>query len=351
MAFIKLSSMQAVKFLILLELHQSGGKDDVWHVSRNYLEWIYTTKKYFFEYPPYEIPEIYTGKWLFRLVEMGIIEFEVAYAGGVGDFQYDMGYIIKVTKFGEVILEIILDSESDPLSTFVEMLYRQEAVSQLILTSKMLLLFGFRALYAFLFRPILNCWTTSQELNFSPDLLSYYSNSESIEKICGLFLNSEIVKGQENEIKAGLKSFQDMNYISSLKTFIPTIEGIVRNIYVDMGIGGTDKDLEPMLDELRSNKWITKETGALVISLGRTKKVHGLEGLFEQEAQIYCMMALKALEDIHRNFYFFTALRLCLKKIAEKEPHTTTDSLLTLTSSNHRVHILPNYPIKFDISI
>ena len=292
LAFIKLSSMQAVKFLLLLELHQSGGKDDVWHVSRNYLEWIYTTKEYFFDYPPNEIPEIYLGKWLRRLIEMGIIEFEIAYEGGVGNFQYDVGYIIKVTKFGEVILEIILDSESDPLSTFVEMLYRQE-------------------------------------LNFSPDLLSYYSNSETIEKLRGLFLNSEIVKGQGNEIKAGLKSFQDMNYISSLKTFIPSIEGVVRNIYVDKSIGGTDKDLEPMLDQLQSNRWITKETRALVISLGRTKKVHGLEGLFEQEAQIYCMMTLKALEDIHKNFYFFTALRMCFKKIAEKEPHIPTGSLLS----------------------
>jgi len=292
LAFIKLSSMQAVKFLILLELHQSGGTDDVWHVSRNYLEWIYTTKKYFFDYPPHEIPEIYFGKWLDRLIEMGIIEFEVAYEGGVGNFQYDVGYIIKVTKFGEVILEIILDSESDPLSTFVEMLYRQE-------------------------------------LNFSPDLLSYYSNSETIEKLRGLFLNSEIVKGQENEIEAGLKSFQDRGYISTLKTFIPTIEGIVRNIYVDKGIGGTDKDLEPMLDELRSNKWITKEAGALVISLGRTKKVHGLEGLFEQDAQIYCTVALKALEEIHKDYYFFTALRMCFEKIVEKEPHISAGSLLS----------------------
>lgn len=118
---------------------------------------------------------------------MGIIEFEIAYEGGVGNFQYDVGYIFNVTKFGEVILKIILDRESDPLSTFVEMLHRQE-------------------------------------LNFSPDLLSYYLNSETIEKLRGLFLNSEIVKGQENEIEAGLKSFQDMGYISSLKTFIPSIE-------------------------------------------------------------------------------------------------------------------------------
>ena len=120
-----------------------------------------------------------------------------------------------------------------------------------------------------------------------------------------------------------------MGYIGSLKTFIPTIEGIVRNIYVDMSIGGTDKDLEPMLDELRSKKWITKETGALVISLGRTKKVHGLEGLFEQEAQIYCTMALKALEELHKDCYFFTALRMCFKKIAEKEPHISAGSLLS----------------------
>lgn len=73
-----------------------------------------------------------------------------------------------------------------------------------------------------------------------------------------------------------------------------------------------------MLDQLQSNRWITKETVALVISLGRTKKVHGLESLFEQEAQIYCTMALKALEELHKNFCFFTALRMCFKKIAKK---------------------------------
>ena len=84
-----------------------------------------------------------------------------------------------------------------------------------------------------------------------------------------------------------------------------------------------------MLDQLQSNRWITKETVALVISLGRTKKVHGLESLFEQEAQIYCTMALKVLEELHKNFYFFTALRMCFKKIAEKEPHVSAGSLLS----------------------
>jgi hypothetical protein len=41
----------------------------------------------------------------------------------------------------------------------------KEAVSQLISTPKIPLLFGFRALYAFLFHPILNCWTASKQIN------------------------------------------------------------------------------------------------------------------------------------------------------------------------------------------
>jgi len=292
LAFIKLSPMQAVKFLLLLELHQSGGEDDVWHVSRDCLRWIHTTKKYSWNYDEtLEIQKMYVGKWLKRLKGMGIIGREIAMVRD-GPDEFPIGESTEITKLGEVILENILDSESDPLSTFVEMLYRQE-------------------------------------LNLSLDLISYYSSSETIEKLRGLFLNSEIVKGQENEIEAGLKSFQDRNYISSLKTFIPTIEGIVRNIYVDKGIGGTDKDLEPMLDQLRSNKWIPKETEGLVISLGRAKKVHGLEGLSEQEAQIYCTMALKALEEIHKDYYFFTALRMCFEKIVEKEHHISAESLLS----------------------
>ena len=38
---------------------------------------------------------------------------------------------------------------------------KNEAVSQLLLTPKILLLFGFKALFAFLFLPILSCWTAS----------------------------------------------------------------------------------------------------------------------------------------------------------------------------------------------
>jgi hypothetical protein len=36
----------------------------------------------------------------------------------------------------------------------------------LISTPKISLLFGFRALYAFLFHPILNCWTASSERRY-----------------------------------------------------------------------------------------------------------------------------------------------------------------------------------------
>ncbi len=72
-----------------------------------------------------------------------------------------------------------------------------------------------------------------------------------------------------------------------------------------------------------------KETEGLVIGLGRDKKAHGLEGLSEQGAQIYCGLALMALENIHKDFYFFTALRMCFEKIAEKEPHISAESLLS----------------------
>jgi len=38
----------------------------------------------------------------------------------------------------------------------------KEAVPQLLLAPKILLLFGFEALFAFLFLPILDCWTSSK---------------------------------------------------------------------------------------------------------------------------------------------------------------------------------------------
>lgn len=301
-AFIKLSPLQAIKFLLLMEIHQSGGKSDVWHVSRDYIEWIYKTKNYSWNFVKMiGHQETYVKMWIKRLKEMGIIEDKIFYSDPFRG--YEVGESIKLTKFGEVVIKQVLDSEEDPLSTFIEILYRQE-------------------------------------LNLSYDLLSHYSNHEVIEKLQELFSKSEITKGQEGEIGAGLKAFQDMNYISSLKTLIPAIEGVLRNIYVDRGIGGTDKDLEPMLQELRSNKWINKETESLINSLGRSKKVHGLEGISEQEAQIFSVIALKALEDIHKDFYFFRGLRMCFEKIAEKNEHLSAECLLSAyPKKRNEVHI------------
>ncbi len=168
-------------------------------------------------------------------------------------------------------------------------------------------------------------------------------SSETIEKLKRLFEDSELAKGQEGEIYASLRAFEDGNYISSLKTLIPTTEGIVRNIYVSKGLGGTDKNLEPMLQELRSNKWITKETEGLVISLGRAKKLHGLESLSEQEAQAYCIIGLKALEGIFKDYYFFTALRLCFEKISEVEPNVSVEYLIEAYPKKRKeVHVKIN---------
>ncbi|MFZ3170300.1 MAG: hypothetical protein WA130_22025 [Candidatus Methanoperedens sp.] len=302
-SFIKLSPMQAVKFLMLLEIHQSGGNDDIWHFSKDYLNWIHETKTHYFNFEePLDNNQIYVGQWIKRLSEMGVIECIRNY-GGTFD-EYELGMEIKVTKFGEVTLENVLDSEQDPLSTFVEMLYRQE-------------------------------------LNLSDNLFLHYSSSETIEKLRELFSDSEIIKGQNMDIEAGLKAYQDMNYISSLKTFIPVIEGIIRNIYIDNHIGGTDKDLEPMLLELKSKKWINKETESLINSLGRSKKVHGLEGTPQKEAQLYSTMALRALECLHKDYYFFEALRMSFKKITEEVEHLSEGNLLNAyPRKRDEIHVL-----------
>jgi len=49
---------------------------------------------------------------------------------------------------------------------------------------KMLLLFGFRALYAFIFRPILNCWTASIKYNFYLLKTQIYTDLISSALIC-----------------------------------------------------------------------------------------------------------------------------------------------------------------------
>jgi len=288
--FIKLSPLQAVKFLLLVEISHSGGIKDNWHISEEFLRKLLKVKKMYWNLDDPSTLVYYNREWTKRLNDIGIVERKIYYLDPVYE-PIELGDSIKLNKMGEIVLEEILNTEKDSLSVLLELLYRQE-------------------------------------LRFSSDLLAYYMSSETIGKLKRLFEDSELVKGQEGEIQASLRAFEDGNYISSLKTLIPTIEGIVRNIYVNKGLGGTDKDLEPMLQELRSNKWITKETEGLVISLGRAKRLHGLESLSEQEAQIHCIIGLKALEGIFKDYYFFTVLRLCFEKISEVEPNVSAEYLL-----------------------
>ncbi|RLI80941.1 hypothetical protein DRP04_07195 [Archaeoglobales archaeon] len=300
--FIKLSPLQAVKFLLLVEIGQSRGINDNWHISEKFLRKLFEVKEmsWYLENPK-ELAD-YNSKWVKRLNDLGIVEREIVYVDPVY-IPIEIRDNIKLNKMGKIVLEEILNTEKDSLSILLELLYRQE-------------------------------------LRFSSDLLAYYTSSETIEKLKRLFEDGKLVRGQEREIQASLRAFEDGNYISSLKTLIPTIEGIVRNIYVSKGLGGTDKDLEPMLQELRSNKWITKETEGLVISLGRAKKLHGLEGLSEQEAQVYCIIGLKALEGIFKDYYFFTALRLCFEKISEIEPNISEEYLLEAYPNKRKeVHV------------
>ena len=78
-----------------------------------------------------------------------------------------------------------------------------EAVPQLVLAPKIFLLFGFRALSAFLFQPILNCWTASMILFiFSMLRLRNHPPSIRFRQIRGPFLKVAIASSAAERIRS-----------------------------------------------------------------------------------------------------------------------------------------------------
>ncbi|MCW3129506.1 MAG: hypothetical protein N2V75_05350 [Methanophagales archaeon] len=75
---------------------------------------------------------------------------------------FEPGDIVRIKGVAERSTEKNDIAEFSRTLKNIDFLFAEEAVPQLLLTPKISLLFGFKALYAFLFLPILDCWTASE---------------------------------------------------------------------------------------------------------------------------------------------------------------------------------------------
>jgi len=151
-----------------------------------------------------------------------------------------------------------------------------------------------------------------------------------------------IFKNVKDYIIDGLNAFLSQNFPSAFSTLLDTVEGIVREIFTMHGLGGTNQNLFPMAEKLKSEKWIRVSTENLIKSLDRDKADHALYGEHSDFPETTSRLVILCSLKIARDYVYFKVLRQCLKEIITKSPtysRFTIGQLLSLEYDIHKLHI------------
>lgn len=150
-----------------------------------------------------------------------------------------------------------------------------------------------------------------------------------------------VFRNVKDHVISGLDSFASQNFHSAFSILLNTVEGIVRETYIMQGLGGTDQNLFPMAEKLRSKKWIRTSTENLIKSLDRDKADHALYGEHSDFPDSTSRLVILCLLKIARDYVYFKVLRLCLVEIRKntKYSHFITDQFLSLARDRHKMHV------------
>lgn len=120
------------------------------------------------------------------------------------------------------------------------------------------------------------------------------------------------------EIEEAINAFEHGDYHATLRTLLPVIERVLREIAVREKVAGTNKGLKALIEILRGKRLISERIESLVKALGRDIELHGLEVLEKDRARLYSELALVSLLEIVRDYRRHKLLHKGLKLLADK---------------------------------
>lgn len=145
----------------------------------------------------------------------------------------------------------------------------------------------------------------------------------------------------KQQIHQGLEAFERDNFHASFGTLLDVVEGVTRAIYVGEGFGGTNESLIPMIEKLKSEKYILDSTANLIKSLDRDRANHALWGEYRELPEQYSRLVILSLFKIARDCIYFKIIRKCLGIVIAKNPayqQFTVDRLLSLHGQRKKFH-------------
>jgi hypothetical protein len=255
--FLRLSSLQATRFLLSLELFLYAGEWDEWHMSRTFLSSFLQEQE--MARGVHQFPFVW-AEYLERLEEFGL--------AGVPPDDPD---VVRLTSLGELTIESVLAQDS-AFDSLVPLYVREEM--------------------------------TGAE---APD----FASEEDFDRIGRLLEKSPLVGELKKPILDEVERLRQANapYLSIFKALAPCIEGILRNLsriehIVVRGIGlgayieAFEKAQQPIL------KPGTLQMIDTVFRPYRNIVEHG-HVIAPEPARMLCEISLSVIEQIHKDYLDF----------------------------------------------
>jgi hypothetical protein len=223
--------------------------------------------------------EFLTRGWLSRLESLGLVRLS---------FNR-----VEVTRLGEIIMREILDPQN-PYARLFEDMIRKEAPP---------LVTGDVKLYL-------------EQLKDDP-----------------------LIKPRWREVEEALNSYGRGDYVSALRTLLPVIEHVLREIAAREGVGGAGKGLKGLVGILVGSKWLSERTEGLIKALGRDVDLHGLEPPDPDKAPFYAQLAFITLLEMVRDYRRHKLLRKALERIAPEVGAKPEQLLRAYPNDRSAIHV------------
>ena len=151
--------------------------------------------------------------------------------------------------------------------------------------------------------------------------------------------NDPLLLNQWNEIQQAINNLDQRNYHAALRTFLPVIERILRDIIVKEGLAGTDKGLNTLVEIAKGYKLISARTEGLIKALGRDLELHGLEQLDNDRAKFYAELALMTLLELIRDYRRHKLFHRALQEIASQLDINVKELLKAYPENRKIIHV------------
>ncbi len=165
-----------------------------------------------------------------------------------------------------------------------------------------------------------------------------------------------IFRDHKDLIMESIESFRKTKHKVALNGLINALEGSLRDFLVEKTERGRADGLPACTNGLRSEKWISPDTAALILGLQREKIDHALEGEHKEFPRLFCQLALLALLKVARDWIYFAAVREAFNFVLDREEfreNYNMERLLVEHGKRRKIHSVRRWRkdyLEFDLT-